>query len=150
MENLAPYNKIHKTILPAVLTFIVCLILITLLQDYLLVVGPVVLITIIIGYFIALRSFNQNSNAFYDTSFLYLIDKRGTHKINLANISSITTTPSGIKIMGFLLYSYTIYYNGDRNNLNSYSFMVSTANSNIEAFEKHMAHCYPNTRIDSF
>ena len=150
MENLAPNNKIYKTILPAILTFIVCLIFIAMLQDYLLVVGPVVLITIITGYYIALRSFNKNSNAFYDTSSLYLIDKWATHKINLAAISSITTTPTGIKIMGFLLYSYTINYNDYGNNLNSYSFMVSKANSNIEAFEKHMAHYYPNSKIDSF
>ncbi|MEO9954772.1 hypothetical protein [Nonlabens sp.] len=150
MENLAPNNKIYKTILPAILTFIACLILITLLQDYLLVVGPVVLITIIIGYFIALRSFNQNSNAFYDTNFLYLIDKWGTHKINLSEISSITTTPTSIKIMGFLLYSYTIYYNEDGNSLNSYSFKVSHSNSNIKMFEKHLSQYHPSIRIDSF
>ena len=150
MEKLAPNNKIYKTILPAILTFIVCLILIAMLQDYLLVVGPVVLITIITGYFIALRSFNQNSNAFYDTSSLYLIDKWGTHKINLAEISSITTSPTGTKIMGFLLYSYTINYNDDRNNLNSYSFKVSPSNSNIKMFEKHLRQYNPSVRIDSF
>jgi len=150
MKDLAPNNRINKTILPIIITIIGCIIFYIILKKHLLFLLLVLSLTIVIGYFIIINAYNKSSNASYDSDFLYFTYKHGTIKIPITNVKSVRFTPSNIKIMGISLHNYTIYYKTDKNILDSYSFMASVVDNNIKEFEKHLNYYSPNTEFDRY
>ncbi|MEP5132157.1 hypothetical protein [Nonlabens ulvanivorans] len=150
MKDLAPNHRLNKTFLPIILTFVGCLIFIAALKNHLFFLGPVILMSVIIGYLFARRSYNGHANAFYDSEFLYLTYKSGTIKIKLQDILSVRLSKPEVKLMGIPYHDYMITYQNEDRSKNSYSFLVNSINYNIESFEKMINYYSPNTRIDHY
>ncbi|MBF4983998.1 hypothetical protein FNJ87_06510 [Nonlabens mediterrranea] len=150
MKDLAPNHRINKTFLPVLITSIGCIILIIALKNHLFFLGPVILLTIIIGYLFARQSYNNHANAFYDSEFLYLTYQSGTIKIKLQDIQTLRLSKANVKLMGIPYHNYMITYQNEDRSKNSYSFLVNSINHNIESFEKMINYYSPNTRIDRY
>lgn len=136
MEKLAPNNRYYKTLLPVIITFLVCIILISTLKNYLLLIGPMILITLVIGYLIIQKNYNKHANAFFDTDYLYLIYKTDTIKISKKNVKSIDRSNSDTTILGIPYQRYIITYQTIDHTSSSYSFLINSMDSNLETFKK--------------
>lgn len=150
MKDLAPNHRFYKSLLPLLLTFIGCLILIAALKNYLFILGPIILITVITGYLFAKRSYNKYANAYYDSEYLYLTYQSETIKIKLQDIISVRLSKPEVKLMGIPYHDYTIIYQNKDQSKDSYSFLVNSINYNIESFEKMINYYSPDTRIDRY
>lgn len=148
MNNLAPYNRLTCTAVPATLLIILVVIIYRVAVD-----SPsavVLAVSGVISVILAAMAVKGYSSydLYYDSENLYLKGRGRVLEIHLSKVKKVKLSLSDVRVLGVKFYAYKIEYVNEPGELAEIQFWTSGIGSEIDSFEKEVKAINPYVKVE--
>lgn len=148
MNKLAPYNRLTRTAVPAILLIILVAITYRVTTDppsaVVLAVSGV--ISVFLGV-MAVKGFTSY-DLYYDGENLYLKGRGRVLEIHLSKVKKVKLSLSDARVLGVKFYAYKIEYVNEPGELTEIQFWTSGIGSEIDSFEREVKTINPYVKVE--
>lgn len=148
MNKLAPYNRLTRTAVPAILLIILVVIIYRITIDspsaVVLAVSGVISVILVV---MAVKGYTSY-DLYYDSENLYLKGRGRVLEVHLSKVKKVKLSLSDARVLGVKFYAYKIEYVNEPGELTEIQFWTSGTGSEIDSFEKEVKAINPYVKVE--